>query len=83
MIPLIVVAVTVFGFVVFLGHVAARAFFCGGWANRHTHSCGWFECYGYQVPPPGDPCPGCGKADYEWRWRNGRPLYPFGWEWRD
>jgi hypothetical protein len=68
-----------------VGVVAGRAIFHGGWAKRKTHSCGWFEVHGFNLPSKGDPCPGCGKTNEDWKWRVGRPVpfSPVGWQWKD
>lgn len=68
-----------------VGSVIGRNMFFGGWAKHRTHSCGWFERSGYNLPGSNEPCPRCAKTDDKWKWRIGRPIpfLPIGWEWKD
>lgn len=54
----------------------------GGWAERKTHACGWFDWTALGHPSEGKPCPGCGVVDQEWSLRIGRPKLLFGWDWK-
>lgn len=73
------------GLAAWLGWYLGREDNYGGWANRLTHSCGWFKDYrdwpSYMQTHK--PCPRCGKSDGDWKYRVGRPTFPFGWEWKE
>jgi hypothetical protein len=68
----------------YVGWFAGRQIFCGGWDEHKTHRCGWFEQHSIANSLyPSRPCPRCGEKDNQWTVRVGRPLFPFGWEWKD
>lgn len=68
-----------------LGWYSGREAWCGGWGERKTHTCGWFNEFtiGNWTYGPDRPCPGCGLSDNNWHTRVGRPTFPWGWEWKD
>lgn len=75
--PLLVVAC-------WAGWYCGQQTYYGGWGNRLTHRCGWFEEY-RDFPISGHahkPCPSCGAVDGNWHYRIGRPVFPWGWEWQ-
>ena len=80
----------VLGIVLFLalaayaGWYIGQQTFYGGWGRRLTHSCGWFndDIDWPRSMQDHKPCPRCGKADGDWHYRVGRPVFPFGWEWQ-
>ena len=69
----------------YAGWFIGREVYYGGWGNRVTHSCGWFNDYtgAYPAMHSERPCPRCGKTDREWGYRVGRPVFPWGWEWQN
>lgn len=68
-----------------LGLWLGRAIYYGGWDERLTHSCGWFDRTAlYRDDKLDRCCPRCGNKDKQWKAIVGRPIpyLPFGWEWK-